>query len=210
MADKLPASLSTWYPHALGLIFVVFFAVLGIEPVSRDVWVAEVIPVVIVFTLLAVTFHEFRFSNLSYSLMAVWLFWHTVGGHYTFAHVPFGWVTDLFGFERNHFDRIGHFSVGFYAYPLAELVTRKRWSGPVLASCLGVCFVMSIAAGYEIVEWWFAEVVGGGAGIEFLGVQGDVWDAQKDMLADTIGALAVIVLFWLVRPDCHQKLRERP
>ena len=205
-----PSLLTAWYPHVLAVIFVVFFAVLGVAPVTRDVWVAEVIPVVIVFALLAVTFHDFRFSNFSYTLMAVWLFWHTVGGHYTFAHVPFGWVTDLFGFERNHFDRIGHFSVGFYAYPLAELVTRKRWCGPVLASLLGVFFIMSVAAGYEIVEWWFAAVVGGGAGIEFLGVQGDVWDAQKDMLADTIGALLVILLFWLVRPDRRQGFRERP
>lgn len=189
------------FPHALAVIFAIFFIVMGIAPVSRDVWVAEVIPVVIVFALLVVTFNEFRFSNLSYSLMAFWLFWHTVGGHYTFAHVPFDWITDLFGFQRNHFDRIGHFSVGFYAYPLAELVTRKRWCGAILASFLGVFFIMSIAAGYEIVEWWFAEVVGGGAGIEFLGSQGDVWDAQKDMLADTLGALAVVALFWLVRPD---------
>lgn len=209
-AGRPPSLLTTWYPHLLAVIFVVFFAVLGVAPVSRDVWVAEVIPVVIVFALLAVTFRDFRFSNVSYTLMAIWLFWHTVGGHYTFAHVPFGWVTDLFGFERNHFDRIGHFSVGFYAYPLAELVTRKRWCGPVLASFLGVFFIMSVAAGYEIVEWWFAVVVGGGAGIEFLGVQGDVWDAQKDMLADTIGALLVILLFWLVRPDRRQGVRERP
>jgi putative membrane protein len=189
------------FPHILAVIFAVFFAVLAIDPVSREVWIAEVIPVVLVFTLLVMSFRSFRFSNLSYLLMAFWMFWHTVGGHYTFANVPFGFVTDLFGFERNHFDRIGHLSVGFYAYPLMELVTRKRWCGPVLASLLGICFIMSIAAGYEIVEWWFAEVVGGGAGIEFLGSQGDIWDAQKDMLADTLGALAVTGLFWLVRPD---------
>ncbi len=200
-AGILPSAPSAWYPHGLAVVFVIVFVILGIEPASRDVWVAEVIPVVIVFALLVVTFNDFRFSNLSYSLMAFWLFWHTVGGHYTFANVPFVWVTELFGFERNHFDRIGHFSVGFYAYPLAELATRKRWCGPVLASCLGVFFIMSVAAGYEILEWWFAEVLGGGAGVEFLGAQGDVWDAQKDMLADTLGALATIALFWLVRPD---------
>lgn len=193
--------LTACYPHALAMVFVAFFAILGIAPVDRGVWIAEVVPVVLVFALLVVTYKDFRFSNLSYSLMAFWLFWHTVGGHYTFAHVPFGWITELFGFERNHFDRIGHFSVGFYAYPLAEWVTRKRWSGPILASFLGIFFIMSVAAGYEIIEWWFAEVVGGGAGIEFLGSQGDVWDAQKDMLADTLGALFTIVLFWLVRPD---------
>jgi putative membrane protein len=189
------------YPHLLAIIFVVVFIWLGIEPVARDVWVAEVIPVVIVFALLIVTFKTFRFSNISYSLMAFWLFWHTIGGHYTFANVPFDWVTDLFGFERNHFDRIGHFSVGFYAYPLAEWVTRKRWCGPVMATFLGLFFVMSIAAGYEIIEWWFAVLVGGGAGIEFLGSQGDVWDAQKDMLADTLGAISTLVLFWITRPD---------
>jgi len=189
------------FPHILAVVYVIFFILLGIEPVSRDVWVAEVIPVVIVFALLVATYPHFRFTSLAYGLMAFWIFWHTIGGHYTFANVPFGFVTDFFGFERNHFDRIGHLSVGFYAYPLMEWVTRKRWCGPVLASFLGIFFIMSIAAGYEIVEWWFAVVVGGGAGIEFLGSQGDIWDAQKDMLADTLGALASMSLFWLVRPD---------
>lgn len=193
--------LKRYYPHTLAAIFLVVFILLGIAPVSRQVWIAEVIPVAAVFLLLVITFPLFRFSNLAYTLMAVWLFWHTVGGHYTFANVPFGFVTDLFGFERNHFDRIGHYSIGFYAYPLAEWVTRKRWCGPILASFLGLCFIMSVAAGYEIIEWWYAAAEGGAAGIEFLGSQGDIWDAQKDMLADTLGALTTVGLFWLVRPD---------
>jgi putative membrane protein len=185
----------------LAAVFTIFFIALGIEPVSREVWIAEVIPVVAVFVLLAATFGRFRFSNLSYLMLAVWMFWHTVGGHYTFANVPFGFVSDLFGFERNHFDRIGHFSIGFYAYPLMELVTRRRWCGAVLASFFGVFFIMSLAAGYEIIEWWYAVAEGGEAGLEFLGSQGDIWDAQKDMLSDTLGALSVTVLFWRVRPD---------
>jgi putative membrane protein len=122
--------------------------------------------------------------------------------------VPFGRVSDLFGFERNHFDRIGHYSIGFYAYPLVEWVTRKRWCGPALASFLGLFFIMSIAAGYEIIEWWYAAAEGGEAGIEFLGSQGDVWDAQKDMLADTLGAITTVALFWLARPDRHDGCRQ--
>ena len=78
-----------------------------------------------------------------WTLFASTLVSHTIGGHYTFANVPFGFVTELFGFERNHFDRIGHFSIGFYAYPLIELLTRKRWCGLVLASFFGVFFIMS-------------------------------------------------------------------
>jgi putative membrane protein len=189
------------YPYVLAGVFVVVFGWLAVEPVSRAVWVAEVIPVVIVFALLVFTFGMFRFSNTAYSLMAVWLFWHTIGGHYTFANVPFGWITDLIGAERNHFDRIGHFSVGFYAYPMMELLLRRRLCGPVTASFFALFFIMSIAAGYEIIEWWYAVAEGGEAGVEFLGSQGDVWDAQQDMLADTLGAVATIILYWLVRPD---------
>jgi len=189
------------YPYILAGVFVAVFAWLAIEPVSRTVWIAEVTPVIIVFTLLAVSFGAFRFSNTAYSLMAVWLFWHTVGGHYTFANVPFEWASNLIGSERNQFDRVGHFSVGFYAYPMMEWLLRKRHCGVLTASFFALFFIMSIAAGYEIVEWWYAAAEGGEAGVEFLGSQGDIWDAQKDMLADTLGAVTAIVLYWFMRPD---------
>lgn len=186
------------FPHGLAVIFCVFFVALGIDPVSRQVWIAEVIPVVAVFLLLVLTYRRFRFSNIAYGLMGFWLFWHTVGGHYTFANVPFGAVTELLGGGRNHFDRIGHFSVGFYAWPIMELLIRK-YRLPVLFSALfGLFSIMSIAAAYEIIEWWYAALEGGSAGIEFLGSQGDIWDAQKDMLADTLGAVTVIAGYLLL------------
>lgn len=188
-------------PHLLAGVFAVIFLLFAIAPVSREVWIAEVIPVLIVFSLLVFTFNKFRFSNASYLFMAFWLIWHTIGGHYTFANVPFDFVTNFIGAERNHFDRIGHFSVGFYAFPMLELALRKKWSGPVFACFFSIFFIMSVAAAYEIVEWWYAAAEGGEAGIEFLGSQGDIWDAQKDMLADTLGALLVTVIFFVIRPD---------
>ena len=133
--------------------------------------------------------------------MAFWLFWHTVGGYYTFANVPFDFVTNFFDFERNHFDRVGHLVIGFYAYPMVEFLIRKKYTNAVIASLFGLFFIMSIACGYEIVEWAYAVIEGGNTGIEFLGSQGDIWDAQKDMLADTIGAIIALGLFWIVRPD---------
>ncbi|WP_461208504.1 DUF2238 domain-containing protein [Desulfocurvus sp. DL9XJH121] len=195
-----PEILSQHLPHALGALFLVYWAVLAVAPADRAVWWAENIPVAAVAALLALTWRKFRFSNLSYVLMAVWLFWHTMGGHYTFAHVPFAWFSDLFGFERNQFDRVGHFSVGFYAFPLAEFLLRRRFCGPVTATLFALFAIMSVAAGYEIIEWWYAVLKGGNAGVEFLGSQGDVWDAQKDMLMDTLGAMAALVLYHLVRP----------
>ena len=189
------------FPEILAAVFVVFWAVMAVDPVARDVWWAENIPVVLVFAGLALTANRFRFSNLAYALMAVWLFWHTVGGHYTFAKVPFGFVSDLFGFERNNFDRIGHFSVGFYAFALAELLVRTKSATRPVAYACSLFFIMAVAAGYEIIEWIYAVREGGDAGIAFLGSQGDIWDAQKDMLADTLGAISSLILFRLAGRD---------
>ena len=193
--------MKNYFPHALAVIFVVFFILLGISPVSRDVWIAEIIPVVIIFFALVITFKKFRFSNVAYGLLGLWLFWHTVGGHYTFANVPFGWVNDFLGSERNHFDRVGHFVIGFYAFAMAEWLLRKKLCGFKLAVIFSVFFIMSVAAAYEIIEWWYAVAEGGDAGVEFLGSQGDIWDAQKDMLSDTLGAITSLILFSFIRPD---------
>ncbi|MFV0421809.1 DUF2238 domain-containing protein [Oleidesulfovibrio sp.] len=186
------------FPLMLSLVFIVFFALLGIAPASRAVWIAEVVPVLFVFLLLACTYKVFRFSNVAYGLMAFWIFWHTIGAHFTFSEVPFGFVSDLFGFERNHFDRVGHFSVGFYAYAMCELLLRRKLTGPIIATLFSLFFIMSIAAAYEIIEWWYAVAEGGEAGLAVLGSQGDIWDAQKDMLADTLGALFSLALFWIM------------
>ena len=184
------------FPHILAVVYVIFWVVLAINPYSRAVWVAENLPVIGVFLFLALTFRAFRFSNLAYGLMAIWLFWHTLGGHYTFERVPFGFITDWFGFERNHFDRVGHFTVGFYAYPIAEYLTRKGLSpSRVVTFLFGLFAIMSVAAAYEIIEWWYAAWEGGDAGAAFLGSQGDIWDAQKDMLMDTLGAVFALILF---------------
>jgi len=190
-----------YYPHILAISFFVFFMLLGINPVDRAVWVIEVIPIVIVYLFLLFTYQKFKFTNISYTLMLMWMVWHTIGGHYTFANVPFDFITNLFNFERNHFDRIGHLIIGFYAYPMAEFLTRKKYTNVIVASFFGLFFIMSIAAAYEIVEWGYAVIEGGNAGIEFLGSQGDIWDAQKDMLADTLGALISLCLFLYIRPD---------
>ena len=187
------------FPLALLTAYALWFVVLGIAPYSRAVWWAENLPIVaIVTTLVVLHIRGVRLSNLAYGLMAVLVFLHTLGGHYTFERVPFGFVTQLFGFERNHFDRIAHFSVGFYAFGIAELLTaRKLVARTWIACAFGVFAIGTVAAVYEIIEWIYAAVEGGSAGAAFLGSQGDPWDAQKDMLADISGALSAVALFAL-------------
>ncbi|MBC7002644.1 DUF2238 domain-containing protein [Photobacterium sp. BZF1] len=172
----------------------------GLDPVFPDVWLAEIIPVVLILAPLLITYRFFQFSNTAYILIAIWMSLHTIGAHYTFANVPFDWFNELIGSQRNNFDRVAHFSIGLYAFPIAEFMVRKGHCKPLVATIFALATIMAIAAGYEIIEWWYAAIAGGDAGIEFLGSQGDVWDAQKDMLMDTLGAITSLVLFWIIKP----------
>ncbi|NOI82091.1 DUF2238 domain-containing protein [Vibrio tubiashii] len=166
----------------------------AIEPMSRAVWLAEIIPAALIFVTVWVVSRRYTFSNTAYVLMFVWLCLHTVGAKYTFAEVPFDWFNQLIGSERNNFDRVAHFSIGLYAYPIAEYLVRSKKLGFGIATSYSLFAIMALAAGYEIIEWWYAALAGGDEGIAFLGSQGDIWDAQKDMLMDTLGAISTLIL----------------
>jgi len=189
---------NSWFPKILLGAYIVVFTLLAISPFSREVWVAENIPIVlIVLYLVFLYWRGIQFSNTGYAMMSVLIFMHTVGGHFTFERVPFDWFNDLFGFERNMYDRVAHFSVGFFAYPIAEYIqSRSLVNSRVLVYLVPLLFIISVAAGYEVIEWWFAATYGGDAGAAFLGSQGDIWDAQKDMLMDTLGAATALSVYF--------------
>lgn len=177
--------------------YVFLFVLLGISPYDRTTWVSENIPILLIVLLLVGTYKKFKFSSASYLFMAVLVFLHTIGGHFTFERVPFDWVTQLFGFQRNHYDRVAHFSVGFYAYPIAEFLQRKKLvKSNVILFLFPVFAIFTVAALYEIVEWIYAATSSPEAGAAFLGSQGDIWDAQEDMLADGLGGILATVIFF--------------
>src|SRR3989344_581415 len=188
------------FPLSLLGAYLVLFIVLAFNPVDRSTWWVENLTVWIIVAVLGILYcRGIRFSNTAYALMSVLIFLHTIGGHYTFAKVPFDWVTDTFDFERNHFDRLAHFSVGFYAYAVAEwLWVKGLVNNRFILFTYPVFVIMAVAAGYELVEWIFAISTNPEAGLAYLGSQGDIWDAQKDMLADTLGAITAVTLFFSI------------
>ncbi len=133
----------------------------------------------------------------------VFCFWEAlqiVGAHYSFELVPFGFFTGLVGAERNHFDRLAHFAVGLNALAVAEYLLGKGIvNSAKSAAVFSVLAIMALANLWELVEWAYAEIDGGDVGAAFLGSQGDIWDAQKDMLADTLGAICAASGFALFR-----------
>ena len=186
------------FPLVLFGAYLLLFFALAFNVLDRPTWWVENATVWIIVGALGILYWRgVRFSNTAYALMSVLIFLHTIGGHYTFAKVPFDWVTDTFGFERNHFDRVAHFSVGFYAYAIAEWIWAKGLvNNRFILFTYPLFVIMAIAAGYELIEWIFAINAAPEAGLAYLGSQGDIWDAQKDILADTLGAIVAITLFF--------------
>ncbi len=171
-----------------------------VNPHDMFTWVMEATPVIVVLPLLVCTRKQFPLTQLLYVLVMLHCFTLLIGAHYTYARVPlFDWLKDVFGWQRNHYDRLGHVMQGFVpAIAGRELLLRTSKIGPgkwlavvLVLGCLG------ISAIYEVIEWAAAELTGDAAD-SFLGAQGDVWDSQKDMALAGIGAIvALLALPWL-------------
>jgi putative membrane protein len=168
----------------------------AIRPHDYFTWFLEVFPALAAFAVLAATFRRFRFTGLAYTLMAAHAMILIIGAHYTYAEVPlFNWLRDAGLFERNNYDKVGHFTQGFVPAIVArEILIRtsplggSRWLWFLSAS---VCLALS--ALYEMVEWWVS-LLTGSAGDSFLGTQGYIWDTQSDMLMCLIGSLTALAL----------------
>jgi putative membrane protein len=171
------------------------------HPTDPQFWLlASILPALFVVVLIA-TYRLCPLSQASYALITVFLTLHTVGVHYTYAEVPVGtWLQQAMHFDRNHFDRLVHFSFGLlFAYPLEELF---RLTGSIrgwLLYYLPVMTVLGLSGLWEIIESWVARMVHPELGVTYLGSQGDIWDAQKDMAAALYGALACMTVLGLLR-----------
>ena len=168
----------------------------GINPADRTTWILEVVPIFIAVPLLLATARRFPLTPLAYRLIFVHALILMLGGHYTYAQVPLGfWMQRVFGFSRNHYDRIGHLAQGFVPAIIAReiLIRRSPLRPGKWLFVIVLCVCLAISACYEFIEWWSA-LIGGSAADAFLGTQGDPFDTQADMLMALIGAATAQLL----------------
>lgn len=202
------------YVLILCILLFIWAGLLAIAPFDRATWALENALAIIGILVLVLTYRRFQFSRLSYTLIFAFTCLHEVGSHYTYSEVPYNqWSTaisgtsinEIFGWERNHFDRLIHFLYGFLlAYPVREIFLRIADVRGFWGYALPMGFTMSTSLVYEQIEWGAAVVFGGELGMAYLGTQGDIWDSHKDGLLATIGALLSMGLtaainLWLQR-----------
>ncbi|WP_345990134.1 DUF2238 domain-containing protein [Sulfurimonas sp. HSL1-2] len=192
------------YLLLLSLLFALEFTLLAFSPYDRHDWLLENVLVLLAVLFFATTYKTFPLSRISLTLIFLFLYLHEVGAHYTYAEVPYeAWgqslfgisLNGLFGWERNNFDRVVHFLYGLLlAYPLREFFLRVVDVKGFWGYFFPLLVTMASSMLYELVEWGAAVYFGGELGMAYLGTQGDVWDAHKDMLFATIGALLAMLL----------------
>jgi putative membrane protein len=196
------------YLMLLAAVFAVEFAVLAVAPHNRADWLLENVLVLIFALVLGLSARRFPLSRISYTLIFLFLALHEIGSHYTYAQVPYdAWLksfagfslNELMGWERNHFDRFIHFGFGLLlAYPIRELYCRVADVRGFWGYFFPLELTMATSMLYELIEWGAAEFFGGELGMAYLGTQGDVWDAHKDMLLASAGALIAMLVTMLI------------
>ena len=196
------------YLLVLGVLFALLFTALAIAPWHRADWALENALVVVFVVVVALSYKRLTLSRVSYTLIFLFLCLHEIGAHYTYSEVPYDqWFqaltgrtfNSLVGWERNNFDRVIHFSYGLLlAYPVREVFWRVAQARGFWGYFLPLDLTMSTSMIYELVEWAAAEAFGGELGQAYLGTQGDVWDAHKDMALASLGALIAMLITYAI------------
>ena len=187
------------YLLILSLVFAVWWALLAIRPWNRQDWLAENALAIVAAALILGYHRKLLLSRVSYTFIFIFMCLHEVGAHYSYAEVPYdAWFkaltgtgfNELVGWERNNFDRVVHFLYGLLlAYPIREVFLRVADVRGFWGYFLPLDLTMSTSMLFELIEWGAAATLGGDLGQAYLGTQGDVWDAHKDMALASLGAL---------------------
>ncbi len=198
--NRVPVRKNVWLLTFVSAFVLVWAnSLIGTTNISN--WFLENTLTFIFVIFLVVSNKKYQFSDLSYLLICVYLCLHVYGSKYTYAENPFGyWLKDILDLPRNHYDRIVHFSFGFLlAYPMREMFLKwlsyPRW----VAWMLPIEITLSISAFYELIEWAVADLFFKSMGDSYLGTQGDVWDAQKDIFLAFCGAILATTIVSLVK-----------
>ena len=203
----------------LSIIFAIECLVISISPYNRADWALENVLVVFSAIFIFFTYKKCPLSRLSYSLIFIFMSLHEIGSYYTYSNVPYDEflisyfnfsLNEYMGWERNNFDRLIHFAYGFLlAYPVRDLYCQIAGVKGFWSYFTPLNLIMATSMLYELVEWGAAGTFGGDLGMAYLGTQGDIWDAHKDMALASLGGFLAMALTLFIHSRIQKDFREQ-
>jgi len=148
-------------------------------------------------------------SRLTFACVLAFFWIHILGARWIYSFVPYDDVlrsiagtttSELFGWQRNHYDRFVHFSSGLLGVPpVSEILQRCGGMRSRGAAIMSISAVLAIGSLYEIFEWQIAVTLAPDQAEAYNGQQGDIWDPQKDLALAAFGAVisAILVSLWV-------------
>ncbi|MCC9136850.1 DUF2238 domain-containing protein [Pontibacter silvestris] len=187
------------------VLFIAFWVYSGFTTPDLVNWLTENTLTLSLIIFIVAFYNIFRFSDIAYTLIFLFLLMHVYGSQYQYAENPFGeWFKQTYNLQRNHYDRLVHFGFGLLlAYPMHEVLAYGFKAPRLVSYIMPVELTVSLSALYEVVEWLVADIVynGGEQGMDFLGMQGDIWDSQKDIALALAGSVLTLTTAFLFRKN---------
>jgi putative membrane protein len=169
----------------------------AIQPLDFEAWLLEQMATVLCALYVAWYWPRVVISRSALFGLAVLFCMHTLGTHWTYSLTPYDEfvqsitsvsINELVGWDRNNYDRFVHYLWGLtLALPIKQVLEQSHGLRSGAANVLALHIVIATSAVYELIEWGAALLFGGDLGAQYLGTQGDVWDAQADIALGALG-----------------------
>lgn len=188
----------TWL---LAGIFLLYWIYGWYNCIIMEDWILENLLVIICVSILLLSRKWHRLSDLSYLCIFCFVMLHVYGAFYAYTGNVLGkWLQDTFQLWRNPYDRIVHFSFGFFmAYPFREILINKFNVSGVRSYLLPIEIAFSFGTIFEMIEWGVAEFTSPATGATYVATQGDVWDAHKDIALAALGAAICMFIVYMMK-----------
>lgn len=192
------------------LIVIVVMLLASINPLEWSSYLLHQAGTLLFMAAMLLAYRYLKISTHAYVLSMVFLLIHVIGARYLYSYVPyddwtqslFGFnLTDYFGWQRNMYDRLVHFSYGLllFAAMYDSLKASLRLPSPRQLIAITLMLNMASSMLYELFEWGIAMTLSAEDAESYNGQQGDMWDAHKDMALALLGSI-IGALIYMITP----------
>lgn len=194
------------------LLVLLVMLVASIEPLEWSSYLLHQAGTILFMVVMGTIYRYCYLTNGAYLLSCGFIIIHIIGARYLYSYVPYDdWIQavfdcrlgEIFGWQRNMYDRLVHFSYGLLLFSTMyqTLKCLLKINNPKALVILTLMLNLSSSALYELFEWAIAMSLSPEDAEAYNGQQGDSWDAHKDMALALLGGIIAAIFYGYRRPS---------